>query len=325
MFDSPLEFQDVGHCYGEQLVLSEVNLSLAPGELVSVLGASGSGKSTLLRTAAGFVTPTSGSIRLSGRVVVSGGVERVAPEERRVGMMFQDFALFPHMTVAENIGFGLRESGEARIRELVGVLGLDGLEERMPGSLSGGQQQRVGLARALAPKPALLLLDEPFANLEGALRFEIGREVLRIVEQERIGALLVTHDREEALGLAHRVAVLAAEGSTGSRLEQVGPPETVYRWPRTAAVASLTGRVSFTENEMQRWSSVRPHEATFSPREGGPARVVERRYMGASWEITVATPGGEVLVDAPTDAVPSLGAHGDLLVHVETVIPPLTP
>jgi len=304
--------------------LGDVNLSLAEGEMVSVLGASGSGKSTLLRAAAGFVTPTSGSIRLGGREVVSQGVERVTPEERRVGMMFQDFALFPHMTVAENIGFGLRGAGHVRIRELVGVLGLHGLEERMPGSLSGGQQQRVGLARALAPKPALLLLDEPFANLDGALRFEIGREVLRIVERERIGALLVTHDREEALGLAHRVAVLTTDVGAGSRLEQVGPPEAVYRSPRTAAVASLTGRVSFTKDEMQRWSSVRPHEATFSPREGGPARVVERRYMGASWEITVATPGGEVLVDAPTGAVPSLGARGDLLVHAEAVIPPPT-
>ena len=207
----PLNIQNLSHSYESTPTFSALTLTVEPGELVALLGPSGCGKSSLLRSIAGFITPQSGTISIGGHRVVDSGKSHVAPEHRQVGMVFQDYALFPNMTVEENIRFGIETSPRAteRIQELLELLDLEDLGNRRPSELSGGQQQRVALARALAPKPKFLLLDEPFANLDAALRTKVGGEVKAALAQENTAALLVTHDREEALALADKVAVLA--------------------------------------------------------------------------------------------------------------------
>ena len=323
MPDNPLELRDLGHSYSGPSVFEGVSLTVAPGELVSILGASGSGKSTLLRAAAGFVTPTRGTVSIGGVEVARDGRELVPAERRGVGMMFQDYALFPHMTVAENVAFGLPGDPNApgRVAEVLALVGLEGLEHRRPGALSGGQQQRVALARSLAPRPSLLLLDEPFANLDGPLRFEVGDHVVKILASEGVGALLVTHDREEALGLSHRVAVLASTGDAPAGLVQVGTPQEVYDAPASAEAAVLTGRVSFLSTGSSERLAIRPEEASFQLDEAGEDRVISRRYTGAGWELRVETEAGVVLVDHVGAAAPESGAAGTLMLTTSRTVP----
>jgi iron(III) transport system ATP-binding protein len=323
MPNNPLELRDLGHSYSGPSVFEGVSLTVAPGELVSILGASGSGKSTLLRAAAGFVTPTRGSVWIGGEEVAREGRELIPAERRGVGMMFQDYALFPHMNVAENVAFGLPGDphGAARVSEVLALVDLQGLEDRRPGALSGGQQQRVALARALAPRPSLLLLDEPFANLDGPLRFEVGSHVVEILASEGVGALLVTHDREEALGLSHRVAVLASTGDEPAGLLQVGSPQEVYDAPVSAAAALLTGRVSFLSTGSNERLAIRPEEASFQPDESGEDRVLSRRYTGACWELRVETEAGTLLVDHVGASAPQTGTAGTLMLATDRTVP----
>ncbi|MCH2172875.1 ABC transporter ATP-binding protein [Myxococcota bacterium] len=320
-----LELRSISHSFGGSTVLEDLTLSVQTGELVSILGSSGSGKSTLLRSVAGFVTPTSGSIWLAGQNVVSDGEERISPEERRVGMLFQDFALFPHMTVFENIEFGIRgQSGaERRVDELLELIGLPQYGTRMPPSLSGGQQQRVALARALAPRPTILLLDEPFANLDSSLRADMGRELVKILKREELGSLLVTHDCDEALGLSDRIAILDTADGGPSRFLQVGTPEMVYRNPASAEVAALTGRVSFLDDGSGSLRVIRPEEAEFSVSRSGVGRVLDRRYRGGVWELMIQLPEGKVLVDQPERSrdAPEIGSMGNLHLFTDRRVP----
>jgi iron(III) transport system ATP-binding protein len=312
MDDAPLCFENLAHSYGGPPIFEGVNLRVAAGELVAILGASGSGKSTLLRAAAGFVTPTCGTVTLGGKIVAQGGVERVPAEKRGVGMMFQDYALFPHMSVAENIAFGLHATEESpdRAAQVLEMVGLAGLESRRPGELSGGQQQRVALARALAPRPSLLLLDEPFANLDGPLRHEVSGQIVEILAKEGVGALLVTHDREEALGLAQRVAILAPEQEGPATLLQVGSPQEVYRNPSSRASAELTGPVSYLQGPEGTSQAIRPEQAAFHPKEKGEAILQSIRYTGAGWELKVSTPEGPILLDHRGQEAPRIGTRG---------------
>jgi ABC-type Fe3+/spermidine/putrescine transport system ATPase subunit len=217
-----------------------VSLSVAKSEIVALLGPSGSGKTTVLRLVAGFETPD------SGRVVVEGeDVTRLPPERRRFGMVFQHYALFPHMTVGENVAFGLeaqklpRADVERRVAESLAAVDLQGFERRRIAEISGGQQQRVALARALAPRPRVLLLDEPLSNLDPTLRERTRHELKRIIRRVGITTLFVTHEQEEAFDLGDRVAVMNA-----GRLEQVGSPEALYEEPATRFVATFVGRAS---------------------------------------------------------------------------------
>jgi iron(III) transport system ATP-binding protein len=207
------------------------------GDLFALLGPSGSGKTTLLRVLAGFERPDGGELRLFGELV-AGRRRFVPPERRGVGMVFQDYALFPHMSVAANVAYGLRRSAlrETRVREVLSLVGLRGLGARGVHELSGGEQQRVALARALAPGPRLLLLDEPFSNLDAALRVHVRSEVRAIVKQVGATAILVTHDQEEALSVADRVGFLWR-----GRVEQVAPPDQLYTQPATLHVAAAVG------------------------------------------------------------------------------------
>lgn len=232
-------------CFGGTVVVDGVSLRAEEGEFVALLGRSGCGKTTTLRMIAGLERPDAGTIRIGGRLVFGQGVNE-APERRHVGMVFQDAALFPHLSVGRNVGFGLTRHAEAQrlVAEALELVGLEGYADRMPHELSGGQQQRVALARALAPKPSLILLDEPFSNLDAGLRSTIRTEVRQILASVRTTAILVTHDQEEALSLADRVAVMQ-EG----RIVQDASPEELYHRPASRQIGIFVGDAQFLPGE----------------------------------------------------------------------------
>jgi iron(III) transport system ATP-binding protein len=243
-----LEVDRVSHAYGKHAVVRDLSFNLAPGEIACLLGSSGCGKTTMLRLIAGFEMPSAGRIRLNGTTIASESMQLPA-EQRRIGMVFQDYALFPHLSIADNIGFGLRqESAPARRRRIDDMLELIGLAEhgaRYPHELSGGQQQRVALARALAPQPHLLLLDEPFSNLDVELRERLSLEVRDILKRAGMAAILVTHDQNEAFAVADMVGIMR-EGS----IEQWDTPYNLYHRPATRHVADFIGQGVFLPGEV---------------------------------------------------------------------------
>jgi iron(III) transport system ATP-binding protein len=238
-----LEVENLSHAYGGHEVVAGLSFSLARGAIGCLLGPSGDGKTTVLRCIAGFEAPRSGEIRLAGRIVSGAGV-MVAPEKRRIGMVFQDYALFPHLPVAGNIAFGLHAAPaaerEARVRELADLVGLSDTLEQYPHEISGGQQQRVALARALAPRPELLLLDEPFSNLDIDLRERLSLEVRDIIKASGATAVLVTHDQQEAFAMADEIGVLH-----GGRIQQWDSPYNLYHRPANRFVADFVGQGVF--------------------------------------------------------------------------------
>lgn len=236
--------------YGAVEVLRGLDLDAERGEFLALLGPSGCGKTTALRLIAGFERPEGGTVEIGGEMVCATdapGSCWTPPEGRRVGMVFQDYALFPHLSVARNVAFGLPRNGsdrDGRVSSALATVGLAGLGERTPDQLSGGQQQRVALARALAPGPEVILLDEPFSNLDADLRAAVREEVRQILREAGATAVLVTHDQEEALSIADRVAVLL-----DGRIVQVGPPEALYHRPATRTIADFIGDVQFLPGE----------------------------------------------------------------------------
>ncbi len=232
-----LAVQDLTVAYDGPAVLHQVSLEVAAGEVMALLGPSGCGKTTLLRTIAGLERQVAGTVRLGSRVL-GDGRDFVPPERRRIGMVFQDGALFPHLDVGQNVAYGLprSERRSTRVAETLEIVGLAGLEGRRPGSLSGGQQQRVALARALAPRPDVLLLDEPFSSLDTSLRVQVRSEIHHLLLELGVTTVFVTHDQEEAFVLGDRVAVLN-EG----RVAQVGSPDELYRRPANRWVATFVG------------------------------------------------------------------------------------
>ncbi|WP_276255089.1 ABC transporter ATP-binding protein [Halomontanus rarus] len=247
-----LTLEGVSKVYDETTALRGIDLAVEDGEFFTLVGPSGCGKTTTLRTIAGFEEPTAGSVRFDDREMTG-----VPPEDRDVGVVFQNYALFPHMTVAENVGYGLRfrdppagTTREERISELLELVDLAGMGERRPSQLSGGQRQRVSLARALAPEPSLLLLDEPMSALDARLRETLRRQVKRIQSELEITTIYVTHDQEEALAISDRVAVVRA-----GTVEQVGTPKEIYRRPATRFVAKFVGDNNVFEGEVRTHSS----------------------------------------------------------------------
>lgn len=322
MTQAPLSISALDVDLGARAVLRGLDLEVAPGAFVAVLGASGCGKTTLLRTVAGFVTPPRGRISLAERPVADAGRNLVAPEARGLGVVFQDYALFPHLDVAANVGFGLegRAGAAERVREMLDLVRLEDYADSLPQNLSGGQQQRVALARALAPAPDLLLLDEPFANLDATLRGAVADELRRILRDRGTAALMVTHDRDEALGLADHLVILQPVADGGRSVVQAGSPSELYRRPVNALVARTTGPMSAlparsdTEGRLAHCAFgslsldearpggldlsllVRPEDLRAIPDERGPAHLVDLRYEGRSWRYELA--GGEA-DDAP--------------------------
>jgi iron(III) transport system ATP-binding protein len=294
--------------YGSVVAVRNLELELERGKILALLGPSGCGKTTTLRAIAGFEPPSSGGIEINGKKVVGENVF-VPPEKRRVGVVFQDYALFPHLTVERNVAFGLSgEKRKNRVGEALSLARLKGLADRMPHELSGGQQQRVALARALAPEPSVILLDEPFSNLDAALRAEVRRDMRNILAEAGATSIFVTHDQDEALSIADEVAVML-DGS----IVQTAPPEELYHRPATKEVASFVGEANFldgfSENGKVRCVlgevranprhsgevevMVRPEALRLEKDGSGGARILEREFYGHDQLVRLALDSGE--------------------------------
>jgi iron(III) transport system ATP-binding protein len=245
MSDTAVRIKGLARRFGDVIAVDSVDLEVRAGEMLTVLGPSGCGKTTVLRLVAGLDTPDGGTIDIGGRRVAGGGA-MVPPERRRVGMVFQDVALFPHLSVRDNIGYGLRgdPDREVRINELLELIDLPDAARRMPHQLSGGMQQRVAVARALAPRPDVVLLDEPFSSLDAALRTQLRGDVREILRAAGTAAVFVTHDQDEALTLGDRMAVMVR-----GRIEQIDVPEVVYGEPATPFVATFVGTTNLVHGD----------------------------------------------------------------------------
>ena len=307
-----LRLERVSKRFGTVQAVHDFSLEVAPGEMVALVGPSGCGKTTVLRLIAGLEIPDHGIIEIQQQVVAGEG-HWVPPEKRRVGLMFQDYALFPHMTVAQNIAFGLKDwphdARAQRVHEMLEKIRLTHLANRYPHEISGGEQQRVALARALAPEPQILLLDEPFSNLDAGLRAQVREEIRELLQSMGITTLFVTHDQEEALFMGHRVAVLYQ-----GRLEQVGTPEEVFHHPATPFVAKFFGPTAFIRGRVVPEGLdtelgfvpqtvplpigtyveilVRPDDLVFTPNPQSPARILQRVFLGMHHMYQILLPSG---------------------------------
>jgi iron(III) transport system ATP-binding protein len=328
---SMIRVDGVTKCFGADVAVDGASLCVARGEVVALLGPSGCGKTTLLRLIAGFERPDGGTVTVDGRLV-AGPTAWVVPEARRVGMVFQDYALFPHLSVDGNVGFGLpRRDRARRVPELLSIVGLGGLEKRYPHELSGGQQQRVALARALAPSPELVLLDEPWSNVDPFLRESLRAEVAEIIRPLGVTVLLVTHDREEAFSLADRIALMR-----DGRVVQEGTAEELYftpasRWAAefVGAANVLPGRVvagrvetaigTFPANGASGRNDaevlVRPELLELEPSPAGAGEVVAREFRGHDVFYRVLIDGVELVSQRPSTEVVDLGSRVAIRVH----------
>lgn len=323
--------------------IDNVSFTLDEGEILGLLGPSGCGKTTLLRMIAGFEKPSSGSIELAGRMVADARAF-IPPEKRDTGMVFQDYALFPHLTIAENIAFGLKNKRERiatlemqkRVGEILHLVGLDGLEKRYPHQLSGGQQQRVALARALAPKPSLILLDEPLSNLDVQVRQRLRHEIRHILKATGISAIFVTHDREEAMAICDTIAVVCR-----GKLEQINTPEAIYTAPASRFVAEFVTQANFlpAKREGSRWQTeigdweindsreiekgelmLREEDICLKPDESGEVAVVDRQFLGREYRYCLQTPSGKRLhARATVNTRLAIGSRVTISVIPETV------
>ncbi|QBF32052.1 Fe3+/spermidine/putrescine ABC transporter ATP-binding protein [Thalassococcus sp. S3] len=298
--------------FGDTTVLRDCALDMAEGEIVTLLGASGCGKTTLLRCVAGFLNPDAGTIAIDGREMAD-----VAVNRRPVGVVFQSYALFPHLTVAKNVGYGLRMRGmpkaeiAQRVARALETVSLGDFADRYPAQLSGGQQQRVAVARVLVLEPRVLLLDEPFSALDAKLRAGMQVELRQLIKRLGLTAIFVTHDQEEALTMSDRIAVMR-----DGRIEQVGPPDTVFDRPATAYVADFIGSSNFWDAQAESGRvalpdgqsvatkldgpvqvMARPHNLALGPEEAGTwrGRVAFHRTVGALIEYHIETPDGATL------------------------------
>jgi iron(III) transport system ATP-binding protein len=320
-----------------------LSLSVEPGQVLALLGPSGCGKTTTLRLIAGFESPDAGEVTIAGRVMADGrrGIA-VSPEQRGVGVVFQDYALFPHLAVEENVGFGLHALGRTarreRVRAVLELVGLLDFAGRYPHELSGGQQQRVAVARALAPEPTLILLDEPFSNLDADLRSQMRDEVEKVLRGTGTTAVFVTHDQEEAFTIADVVGVLNV-----GRLEQLAPPEAIYHHPATPFVAEFVGAADFLPGivtsegivtEIGVFGNVegrelgekvkvmiRPDDVTFVPAPDGEAVILRRYFRGSENLYCLGLPSGHrVHSSQPSAAAFALGMRVRPEAHVLHVV-----
>jgi iron(III) transport system ATP-binding protein len=350
---SILELRSVSCAYEpSRPAVRDISFSAREGEILCLLGPSGCGKTTILRAIAGFEPVRSGEIFLSGRLV-SSSHETVPTEERRVGMVFQEYALFPHLRVADNIAFGLRHLSRAerktRVQDMLTLTGLEGFERRYPHELSGGQQQRVALSRALVQSPVVLLLDEPFSNLDPDMASRMRQDLHVLLRRMKTTTILVTHDHEEAFAMADRIAVL-----NKGYLEQMDTPELIYHVPSTPFVADFVGQADFIPGEIQQGMvqtelgqfpntlnkeegasvvvMIRPDDIQLMPKKGAGSRIVSRQFRGSENLYTLALPSGHLLHSSESSTnVYQEGTAVELRVSAthtvifEGPLPPLTP
>ena len=294
-----LNLNNLGKRFGTQWILRGLNLQVESGECVALLGPSGCGKSTALRLIAGLETPDEGTIDLDGT-----SLNRIAAERRRIGMVFQSYALFPHLSVRDNLNLGLRIRGVSkadRLEQIGAVLEtvqLTAQAEQRPHQLSGGQRQRVALARALLRDPQLYLLDEPMSNLDAQLRDELRPELRRLILQGPQPVLYVTHDQQEAMALANRIAVIRS-----GRIEQIGTPEELYKSPASSFVAGFIGRpqINLLEDGPGVTVGIRPEDLRFDAR-GMPCRIISREWQGSSQLLLLDSPRGVMRMLCAGDA-----------------------
>jgi ABC-type Fe3+/spermidine/putrescine transport system ATPase subunit len=335
--------------YADVRAVDGIDLAIGRGEFIALLGPSGCGTTTTLRMIAGLLKPTAGIIRLGARTLFGPG-EYVAPEHRQMSMIFQSYAIWPHMNVHDNVAFGLRlrklsaEEIQRRTARVLDTVRLGHLAQRLPSELSGGQQQRVALARAIVVEPEVLLLDEPLSNLDASLREEMRFEIRRLHDELGMTSVYVTHDQTEAMATADRIVVMN-EG----RIEQVGTPVEVYDQPRTRFVAAFIGRTNLIDGRVEdgafragplavplphdhaapRAISVRPHGIGIEARQAPgqpyrwPARIASRTFLGEHWDYLAHIPGldAPLRVSRPPGEVHAPGAEIDLVVSPAAIVP----
>ena len=339
-----LNVADLYLSFGRTAVLQGFGFDLAAGEIACLLGHSGCGKTTALRAVAGFEQPERGRIALQGRTLSDGRLF-VPPHLRRIGMVFQDYALFPHLNVADNIAFGLSgrsaEARKARVAELLALIGLPDYGGHYPHQLSGGQQQRVALARALAPKPELVLLDEPFSNLDADLRTRLSKEVRSLLKQENTSALLVTHDQQAAFAMADTIGIIA-----DGRLQQWDPPYHLYHNPATPAIAGFIGQGVLLRGQMSGSHCVRlalgefcgvvphhcqscrevdvllrPDDVVHDDNSPVSAEVLDKDFKGSYFIYTLKLDSGEtVLAHVPSHHNHPIGSRIGIRLELEHLI-----
>lgn len=327
---APLTLRGVSKSFGDVDAVVGVDLDLGPTEILALVGPSGCGKSTLLRSIAGLIAIDRGTIELNGELVDDGAV-RLPPERRSTGLVFQEHALFPHLTVHDNVAFGLRDltrhETERRVDEMLTLVSLPAHESRFPHELSGGERQRVALARALAPKPALMLFDEPFASLDHNLRIKLRHDLIGALRSTGTPAVFVTHHQSEALAIGDRVAVMC-----DGRLRQLDTPSDIFHEPADDFVGAFMGDASFlavesdadgraitalgpvelgTHDVTTVRAMARPDDLTFREAPDGPDQIVALEYQGSGWLVTARLrDGSEVLANRSHLETPTVGGRG---------------
>ena len=333
-----LRLSEISKSFGSTQALEGASLEVGRGEIVALCGPTGCGKTTALRVLAGFERPDAGRVEIDGKLVAGDGAW-VAPDRRRVGMVFQDYALFPHLDVAANVGFGVPRGDRAgRVQELLDLVGLGDLGARFPDELSGGQQQRVALARALAPRPAVVLLDEPWGAIDPLLRPQLRDDVVRILREAGVTALLVTHDREDAFSVADRIALMR-----DGRVVQAGVPEQLYFAPADRWCAEFAGAANMVRGHREGAKVVtslgsfpalqaagptadvdvlvRPELVGLEPDGGGQAQIVARTFLGHDVLYRVQMADGTSLwSQRPSNEQVPLGARVKVCVYDGPVV-----
>ncbi len=320
-----LSLQNITKSFAESKIpaVNNVSFTLQEGDILALVGPSGCGKTTLLRIIGGFEFPQTGEVQIAGEKVCSQEAW-IPPEKRDIGIVFQDYALFPHLTVAENVAFGLKKLNKnqvkQRVSEVLNLVRLETLEKRYPYELSGGQQQRVALARALAPKPKLMLLDEPLSNLDIQVRLQLREEIRDILKLAGTSAVFITHDQEEALAIADVVGVMRQ-----GHLEQIGKPEEIYSHPASRFVAEFVTQANFLPARRQSngWETeigcfeiqgnhshdkgeimIRQEDCILKPDTDSPVKITKRRFLGREYRYCLETPSGrEIHARTMTDTI----------------------
>ncbi|MFT4777811.1 MAG: iron(III) transport system ATP-binding protein [Flavobacteriales bacterium] len=303
-----ISVNNICHSYGKNKVLHGCSFAINKGQIVALLGESGSGKTTILRTLAGFERPDSGSISMNNSLLYDQQT-MVLPEDRNIGLVFQDYALFPHLNIRKNIELGKSAGAKRTTSQWLNVVGLDGLDERRPDQLSGGQQQRVAIVRALAAEPELILLDEPFSNIDESLKFGFRHELRKLLKEEGVSAVFVTHDTKDALAIADQIVILK-----DGEIRQIGTPETIYESPADLYVTGLLGPYNVVAKNGNECSIIRAEQCSIEASSQQKGFVQSSMYQGNTFLIHIKISDQIWIVEHPF----ALTLGEEVGIHFET-------